>query len=59
MPMDEASAAIAADNLMDLLIKHQPNLFELKGTHEAGGVNLAQAITGLRKGLIEMYKTQP
>ena len=57
--MSESDAAVQADDLINKLVQHQPNLLPVVQPGQAGGEKLAEHIAGLRKGLIEMFKTQP
>ena len=59
MPMSEADAAIAADNLLVQLIKSQPNLLAPKTLYSSVGTEAGEAIAALRAELIKMYQTQP
>jgi hypothetical protein len=54
---DIDKAAQSADNLLALLIQHQPELIKTQegGTHEESGRQTAEFIKGLRDGLIDMY----
>lgn len=56
--MDEIDkAARSADNLLELLIKHQPELIKFSPDRisKSTGENTAQFIDGLRSKLIDMY----
>jgi len=50
-------AALAADNLLELLITHQPNLLKpFNGeSSEESGKETGEFIAGLRARLIDMY----
>lgn len=54
---DTDRAAFAADNLLELLIKHQPDLIKpFQGeSSEESGKEAGEFIAGLRARLIDMY----
>lgn len=56
--MSEQDARQRADNIIVLLIQHQPQLLQPQAPTEIHGQRAAEFIAGLRKGLTEMFRTQ-
>ncbi|CAM3870628.1 hypothetical protein [Roseateles saccharophilus] len=56
--MASSQAENAADNLLAELIKHQPELFQLRDCSPEGGRALGDAIIALRLKLIDMHQSQ-
>lgn len=53
------NAARSADNLLELLIKHQPDLIKALGPSLENGEAVGDFIAGLRSRLIDMYNLNP
>lgn len=60
LPMNEIDAILKAENLINLLITHQPQLFGQRETvlDESAGKKLAQGVAALRAELIAQLTQQ-
>lgn len=59
MHMTNDEAVTKADNLLELLIKNQSNLFGSPAPNDSTGRFVGEAICALRLALIEGLKLQP
>lgn len=61
MPTQSDDAVLAADHLLDTMLKSQPALLQLdvRNANENSGKNVAAFIQALRNELIAMYRQTP